>query len=618
MKITLISQKQSNLNYGQTPVYIFKYDLNKLYTLSKIQKVINLKINKIPNCQNKLYMINCKFIGMNSNNGWMLTKTLSFLETKKLEDAYNFIIDSFVRQEELKARYIEIYVRNKKIESQRAGKDDKNDCIYNAILKSYNYKKDLLPSTIRSAKLLKKRLNIERTDKIPFDRIPEIEVLLKASITITGDYTYQSKFIQKYHINLKCKDEHIELVKQKDSINTCMQFKPVTKDNIYTIYFKDTNVLLYDGITTQSITIDEYKLLQYDKKKLLVKVNNEEDLKVFRQNYFIKADTLIEQTNGFINYYKSQYDSKIAFYLFRNMSQSIPEPVQLDVLEHHILDDAFRGGIHYAQIGEYKNCFDYDMNSMYSYYMKQLNFIFPSTKPTYTTFTIDEFNNLKFYNFGLYRVSFDLDENNKLHKLWTITTKLSWYTQHDLNAAKELKIKINIEENVTNALLYHSKDCLRGNKTFETYINYIDNLEKKNVDSKKYLKPIRNALWGCLTEKNKKIHIVTQSETFDLSDYHLESIVDNENSTVIKTIDKHEIFKYSWARCGIFLTSYCRLHMIKILLKCNIDDIVYINTDGFVSKSEIVELKISNNMGDFKIKQKGFCIVKNKSVVIWS
>ena len=111
MKITLISQKQSNLNYGQTPVYIFKYDLNKLYTLSKIQKVINLKINKIPNCQNKLYMINCKFIGMNSNNGWMLTKTLSFLETKKLEDAYNFIIDSFVRQEELKARYIEIYTQ---------------------------------------------------------------------------------------------------------------------------------------------------------------------------------------------------------------------------------------------------------------------------------------------------------------------------------------------------------------------------------------------------------------------------------------------------------------------------------------------------------------------------
>ena len=168
-------------------------------------------------------------------------------------------------------------------------------------------------------------------------------------------------------------------MRQKDSINTC---KPVTKDNIYTIYFKDMNVLLYDGITTETITIDEYKLLQYDKKKLLVKVKNEEDLKVDRQNYFIKADTLIEQTEGFINYYKSQYDSKIAFYLFRNMSQSIPEPEQSDLIEHQILDDAFRGGIHYAQIGEYKNCFEYDTNSMYSYYMKQLNFIFPSTKPT--------------------------------------------------------------------------------------------------------------------------------------------------------------------------------------------------------------------------------------------
>ena len=67
-----------------------------------------------------------------------------------------------------------------------------------------------------------------------------------------------------------------------------------------------------------------------------------------------------------------------------------------------------RGGIHYAEKGEPdKNVYDYNMNTMYAYYMKQLNFMFPSTKPIYFLFTAQEFNKLQFYPFGLlYRVSF--------------------------------------------------------------------------------------------------------------------------------------------------------------------------------------------------------------------
>ncbi len=89
---------------------------------------------------------------------------------------------------------------------------------------------------------------------------------------------------------------------------------------------------------------------------------------------------------------------------------------------------------------------------MYAYYMKQLNFMFPSTKPTYKMFTTHQFNDLQFYPFGLYRVSF-----TNIHKLWTIGLEPSWYTHHDLNIAKLLNIKIVLIENETNALLYESK-----------------------------------------------------------------------------------------------------------------------------------------------------------------
>ena len=138
---------------------------------------------------------------------------------------------------------------------------------------------------------------------------------------------------------------------------------------------------------------------------MLLICDSEENLKTDRYNFFMKADMLIEETNGLINYYKNQYDSKIALYLFRNMSKTISEPEELDTIEHKILNTAYRGGIHYAEKGEYKNVYDYDMNAMYAYYMKQLNFIFPATKPTYKIFTTQEFNELPFYSFGLYRVS---------------------------------------------------------------------------------------------------------------------------------------------------------------------------------------------------------------------
>ena len=55
-----------------------------------------------------------------------------------------------------------------------------------------------------------------------------------------------------------------------------------------------------------------------------------------------------------------------------------------------------------------------------------------------------------------------------------------------------------------------------------------------------------------------------------------------------------------------------------ILLKCNLDDIIQINTDGFISKTIIKDLKISKDMGAWKIKHTGDCTIKNSNVVIWS
>ena len=58
MNVTLVEQKLSNLTLHNNPVYVFKYDLKKLYILKKIQRAVILKINKIADHENKLYLIN--------------------------------------------------------------------------------------------------------------------------------------------------------------------------------------------------------------------------------------------------------------------------------------------------------------------------------------------------------------------------------------------------------------------------------------------------------------------------------------------------------------------------------------------------------------------------------
>ena len=46
--------------------------------------------------------------------------------------------------------------------------------------------------------------------------------------------------------------------------------------------------------------------------------------------------------------------------------------------------------------------------------------------------------------------------------------------------------------------------------------------------------------------------------------------------------------------------------------------ILFKSIHGFISKTIIKDLKISKDMGDWKIKHTGDCIVQNKNIVIWS
>ena len=110
MKAKLIQQGLSGLRIANNNVYEFKYNLQKKYKMSKIVDLLETKIIKIPDYKNRTFRISTKFEGLANNRGWMLSRELKYNEMKNLETSYNYLIDSDLQVEDLKAQYFNIYV----------------------------------------------------------------------------------------------------------------------------------------------------------------------------------------------------------------------------------------------------------------------------------------------------------------------------------------------------------------------------------------------------------------------------------------------------------------------------------------------------------------------------
>lgn len=610
--VKLISQGYTQLRRGNEQLYKYSYDLGSFFTMEKIKKFVLAKVEKIKNYRQRKYFLNVKFNGVYSNSGWMLSNRMNYDQIKNIEEGFMYLVDSSVDVMHKKARYIIILVEGVIKKGQGMGEDDdNNDCLYDAIYQAHNFDRELLPAGIRTRGTFKKFLGLNRKDKVPFELLPKLEEKLKCSFTITGDEEYHSQVIQKYNITLKCKNEHVTLksnnctIKKRAIINP----NPYKKDNIFTIFFdEEGGIYCHDGKSTELISEEKYAELKNDYNNfMLLKCDTKESMEQERTDYFHKADKLLEASEGLINMYKSQHVGKIAFDLFQKKSKMATEPKPLHTTEHKILNGAFRGGLHFAQKGTYENCIDYDMNSMYPHYMTQLACLIPTEEPEFKMMTQSEFDGLAFLSFGLYKVSF-----SNTHRLWTITNNSPWYTHYDIKIAQQLGMKVALFENQTNVLLYHPADCLRGNKIFKTFVEFCDNIGHKDEELRAMVKPIRNSLWGFMGRKNVDMKRLKKTDSFDINDHYIESMVMGDNVCVVKTVEKTNVFKYSYCRFSVFFTGYCRFQIMNFILKSkNLADIVAINTDGFVSKTEQEHLVISDKIGDFKIKQKGNCTVTN-------
>jgi hypothetical protein len=251
--------------------------------------------------------------------------------------------------------------------------------------------------------------------------------------------------------------------------------------------------------------------------------------------------------------------------------------------------------------------YEYDKNSAYPSALTDVKFSFPYKTGEFKT--IEKLPEI--LNYGIYRViifpSTDLHSN----KLFRFNDD-NYYTHYDISLAKYLNLKMElIQDDEANVLLY--PDRLNSHQYFGEFVYEMYSLKYENP----LAKDILNSLWGRLCQKIIRKSIPKSHNEININEteydiLNLENLPnDNYKNSYVK---KDKVFKYNHARLGTFLTAYVRKQMATDMYS-NRENIVKCHTDSIVSTTQMKELILSKNIGDWKVKQgKAIINASNKKV----
>jgi hypothetical protein len=268
--------------------------------------------------------------------------------------------------------------------------------------------------------------------------------------------------------------------------------------------------------------------------------------------------------------------------------------------EEKYIYDAKRCGFRYsAPKGIYEG--DYiklDVNSFYSSILVNNRYILPIGEPVFKKYTQEEFDNLKFYPYGLYKCKITGDINPKLF----YKNINNIYTHLELRIAKEQKYIITIIDEDDNFMYYPKR--IHNHILFKQYVDLLFPHKKKCF----LIKRLLNILWGGLCEKNKIIKKIDSKECSILKDDDLEfqPTIDNEGNIIsFSIIEEKKLFKYNSCRIAPFITSYGRYEYYN-LIKNHHELLIKTHTDGFYIKMTEEEVNkhfdMGKNIGQIKIE----------------
>ena len=127
--------------------------------------------------------------------------------------------------------------------------------------------------------------------------------------------------------------------------------------------------------------------------------------------------------------------------MFERISAHIPNPEHISQIEMTWIENASSGAIIFSEDYE-GEAWKYDVKSNYPSIMCS-KLLVPMKMGVFKKFTFEEFNNLKFYPNGIYRVMVKASKNIKINRLFRFNN-LNYYTQISLSHAKTLGLEIEL------------------------------------------------------------------------------------------------------------------------------------------------------------------------------
>lgn len=482
------------------------------------------------------------------------------------------------------------------------GIDKYNDCLFKAIEFGVGDRKKL-PLSIRSPILLKKFLGIDRLAKISAEYIPKIENEMKEYyINVSGNFTYNSKFQdRKYGLNINLKNGHYTLEKPKNKFFCNFTFHAKPKHCVFSYEINNNEAIIYNG-KVQTITTEALNKMLRNRKYIMLLHNKNKTLEKTRDEFIKNADELKEITNEYVNLYKYRYPNEKFKDMLKKLSNNMTEPDSIRQLEGNYINHCYTGGLTYAKKG-YSGCgVCYDANSWYPNCIINKNFNFPIREGKFIYISDKEFQNLKYFKYGIYHCNIQNPNNENVSKQFKFMNN-NYYTHYDLTRAKELNLKMNIIEDNESNFLYYDKECLvKGHKLFSKYINYFYELKKNGL---KGAKEFLNSFIGGLSQKRRHTEYIRDNQKFKCNDTDkIDTITRQKKLWIFKTNNKIEMYASNYARSGCFVNSYARLKMSRII-EPYVNELVRIHTDGFILTKKATNLTIGEEMGEFKIEKEG-------------
>ncbi len=401
-------------------------------------------------------------------------------------------------------------------------------------------------------------------------------------------------------------------------MNTKVVVKGIANEEKNLLVFKNKNeyedkVKVYTVGKYGYITKEKFELWKntiYDNRTPCIMIQNKTkiSLKEFYNKIIKDADELKEKTNGIINMYKTGRYTKTALtYYFNKCFNKLNIQVEnISFKEAKWIDKASCGGLLLSK--KYKGpAYSYDFVSCYPSIMRDNKMLFPIKHGEFKILSTVEFNELKFYQYGIYNVEIFKSDKANINKAFKYNIH-NKYTHIDLTLAKNLGLKMKVQNNEKSNFLYYSREKLISGKVlFKEYIDYFFNLKQQNISG---VKKLLHCLWGSLVEKNvKKIKYDFKNGIILKDDNEIiENIPLQGTKMIAFVVNPNAYFEYNLARIKPFLLAKARKKLSEVM-QPYINKIVYAHTDGFIIKEKI-NIKTGNNIGELKYEgynEKFYC-----------